>query len=62
MLPMMCPTHFDATRQDLSSINVAGFVILQEVDVESQRVTVLAPNGLPMPSKTLLLGDVDFVE
>jgi polyribonucleotide 5'-hydroxyl-kinase len=48
--------------QELASANSAGFVVLQDVDVEGKRVTVLAPNGLPMPSNVFLLGDLDFIE
>ena len=47
---------------DVLGINVVGFVHVQKVDAVGCKVTVLAPNGLPMPSTVLLQGDIEYVD
>ena len=47
---------------ELISMNIAGFVHVQKVDVASGKLQLLAPNGLPMPSLVLLQGDIEYIE
>jgi poly(A) polymerase len=47
---------------ELISMNIAGFVHVQKVDVASGKIELLAPNGLPMPSLVLLQGDIEYIE
>ena len=47
---------------ELVSMNVAGFVHVQKVDVAAGKLTLLAPNGLPMPSSVLLQGAIEYIE
>ena len=47
---------------ELISMNIAGFVHVQKVDVASGKLELLAPNGLPMPSLVLLQGDIEYIE
>ena len=45
---------------DLLRANVAGFVWASAVDVERQKLTLLAPSPLAMPSLTLLVGSIKW--
>ena len=51
-----------ADTAELISMNIAGFMHVQKVDVSAAKLTVLAPNGLPMPSTVLLQGDIEYID
>lgn len=44
--------------EDALNHNVAGFVLLKNVDLRNQTVTVLAPNNAPYPSQVFLAGSI----
>ena len=48
--------------RDLYLSGVAGFVVVEKVDLERERVGVLCPCGGKLPSDVLLVGDVSWLE
>ena len=54
--------HVRAHTHTHIRMKLAGFLHVQSVDVAAAKLTVLAPNGLPMPSNVLLQGDIEYVE
>ena len=61
MNSLLCVLHTDATRcDDLLRANAAGFVWVSAVDAEKQKMTLLAPSPLAMPSLTLLAGSLKW--
>lgn len=42
--------------------SVAGFVLIQSVDLEKKRLTLLCPQTGELPSKVLLLGGIKTVD
>ena len=46
----------------LATSNVAGFVVVQDVSIERQAMTVLAPSAAAMPSLHLVNGGVKWME
>jgi len=55
---------YEQTRnaRDLYLSTVAGFVVVEKVDVERKVVGLLSPCAGDMPSSILILGDVNWVE
>ena len=45
---------------DLLQANIAGFVFVTAVDVERQKITLLSPSPLALPSTRLLSGTVKW--
>eukprot|EP01023_Acetabularia_acetabulum_P032409 TRINITY_DN30261_c0_g1_i2.p1 TRINITY_DN30261_c0_g1~~TRINITY_DN30261_c0_g1_i2.p1 ORF type:complete len:430 (+),score=60.49 TRINITY_DN30261_c0_g1_i2:113-1402(+) len=46
------------TQEDLLSYNIAGFILVQEVDLEKGTITYLCPNRAPFPGKYFLVGQI----
>jgi hypothetical protein len=46
---------------DLLHANVAGLVHVTAVDAEAQKITILSPAPLPLPSSILLAGSIKWV-
>ena len=53
---------FSSTTKELIVTNVAGFVLVTDVNVEEQKVTLLSPQPKPLPDTLLLLSDIVFVD
>ena len=45
---------------DLLTANAAGFVFVTMVDMERQKITVLSPSPLALPSTRLLVGSLKW--
>jgi len=50
------------TPETILTSNVAGFVIVTEVNFERQKIVLLAPCPGPLPSRYLLLGSIKYLE
>jgi len=46
---------------DLLRANIAGLVLVTSVDAEAQKITILSPAPLPLPSNILLAGSIKWV-
>ena len=46
---------------DIIETNLAGFVVVQEVDLEKQTLSLLSPKPYPLPNSYLLMGDFAFM-
>eukprot|EP01025_Chloroclados_australasicus_P042019 TRINITY_DN44773_c0_g1_i3.p5 TRINITY_DN44773_c0_g1~~TRINITY_DN44773_c0_g1_i3.p5 ORF type:complete len:103 (+),score=10.52 TRINITY_DN44773_c0_g1_i3:82-390(+) len=44
--------------EELLSYNVAGFILVQDVDLEKGTITYLCPNRAPLPGKYFILGNI----
>ena len=42
--------------------NVAGYIVVTDVNMEEQKMTVLSPQPRPLPDKYLLLSEVTYVD
>lgn len=56
LLYSMVAVSHAPTSDLLLSVNIAGFIYVQEVDVDKGTFTFLAPSGGDLPGKMLLLG------
>lgn len=50
------------STDELIMTNVAGFIVVTEVNMEEQKLTVLSPQPRPLPDKLLLLSEVTYVD
>lgn len=48
--------------EDLVRTNVAGFIVITDVDMERQHYKILSPAPWPLPRQFLLLSDVKFMD
>ena len=53
---------FANTTEDLIITNVAGFVLVTDVNKEQQKVTVLSPQPKPLPDTYFILSDIQYVD
>jgi len=53
---------FTSKMEELIVTNVAGFVLVTDVNVEEQKVTLLSPQPKPLPDTLLLLSDIVYVD
>ena len=58
---VLAVSYAESADHVLSS-NIAGFIIVQEIDVANQRMTVLAPSPGNLPNNVLIIGDIKWVE
>ena len=47
---------------DLIVTNVAGFVLVTDVNADQQKITVLSPQPKPLPDTLFILSDIQFVD
>lgn len=48
--------------QNLLQSNIAGFLYITEINMETKKITALAPSPGPLPSKYLLVGTLKWIE
>ena len=58
---LLAVSHADVESEVLSK-NVAGFVHVQNVDMESKKLTLLSPQKGPLPGKFLLMGGIKWID
>ena len=52
-----------ATDKDkLLETNVAGFIVVTEVNMKESKISVLSPQDKPLPSTLLLLSDIKYID
>jgi polyribonucleotide 5'-hydroxyl-kinase len=62
LLNHLLAVSFATTDADLIISNIAGHVVVTDINMEEQKMTVLAPQPRPLPNTLLLLSDVQFVD
>ena len=62
LLNRLLAASFANTTDDLIITNVAGFVLVTDVNIEQQKVTVLSPQPKPLPDTYFILSDIQFVD
>ena len=48
-------------EMDIIETNLAGFVVVQEVNMEKETLSLLSPKPYPLPNSYLLMGDLAFM-
>eukprot|EP01026_Neomeris_dumetosa_P042186 TRINITY_DN3507_c0_g1_i17.p3 TRINITY_DN3507_c0_g1~~TRINITY_DN3507_c0_g1_i17.p3 ORF type:complete len:115 (-),score=16.48 TRINITY_DN3507_c0_g1_i17:245-589(-) len=46
------------TAEELLAYNIAGFILVQDVDLEQGTITYLCPNRAPLPGKYFIMGQI----
>jgi len=62
LLNRVLGVSYTSATEDVITTNVAGFVVVTEVRVEEQKVTVLSPQPRPLPDTLLLLSEIQYVD
>jgi len=62
LLNRVLAVSYTSATEDVITTNVAGFVVVTEVRVEEQKVTVLSPQPRPLPDTLLLLSEIQYVD
>lgn len=52
----------DSPDDDLTMANVAGFIVITNVDLESSTFTVLSPAPRPLPKEYIVVTDIKFMD
>jgi len=52
----------DSSDDDLTKSNVVGFIVITNVDVETQTFTVLSPAPRPLPKEYIIVSDIKFMD
>mmetsp|Transcript_4292 Transcript_4292/g.6352 ORF Transcript_4292/g.6352 Transcript_4292/m.6352 type:complete len:496 (-) Transcript_4292:59-1546(-) len=52
----------NTAEEELYRSSVAGFLVIEKVDLEKERFSFLSPCSGDLPSRTLLVGDVSWME
>eukprot|EP00118_Oscarella_pearsei_P027672 m.311271 g.311271 ORF g.311271 m.311271 type:complete len:432 (+) comp63879_c0_seq1:45-1340(+) len=50
------------SEEDLARVNLAGFVVVTDVNMEKRTLTLLSPSAHPLPRKCLLVSNVHFMD
>lgn len=62
LLHCICSVSGASIEADAVHSNVAGFVVITNVDLENQVFTILSPAPRPLPNKILLLSTIKFMD
>ena len=62
LLNHLLAVSFATDPADAIISNVAGFVVVTDVNTAQQKMTVLAPQPAPLPNTLLLVSDIQFVD
>ena len=62
LLNRVLSVSFATGSEDLISTNVAGFVVVTDINQEEARLTVLSPQPRPLPETLLLVSEIQFVD
>ena len=49
-------------KERLLETNVAGFIVVTEVNVKESKISVLSPQDKPLPSTLLMLSDIKYID
>jgi polyribonucleotide 5'-hydroxyl-kinase len=53
---------FATTTEELIMSNVAGFIVVTNVNVKDQKISVLSPQPKPLPPTLLIMSDVQYID
>lgn len=53
---------YSTSEEDILGANIAGYVVVKEVDLKRQSMKVLSPCPGPLPGKFLLMGELTWME
>jgi len=62
LLHHVLAVSFANTTEDLIVTNVAGFIVVTQVIVETQKLMILSPQPKPLPNAILVLSELQFVD
>ncbi len=62
LLNHLLAVSFATEPADLILSNVAGYIVVTDVNTEEHKLTVLSPQPRPLPDTLLLLSDVQYVD
>jgi len=62
LLHHVLAVSFASTTEDLIVTNVAGFIVVTQVIVETQKLMILSPQPKPLPNAVLVLSELQFVD
>jgi len=62
LLNHLLAVSFATEPTDAIISNIAGFVVVTDVNTAQQKLTVLAPQPAPLPNTLLLVSDIQFVD
>ena len=62
LLNRVLSVSFAQSEKDLIMSNVAGFVVVTDVNVKEEKLTVLSPQPRPLPNTFLLLSEVQYCD
>ena len=62
LLNHLLAVSFATEPTDAIISNIAGFVVVTDVNTAQQKMTVLAPQPAPLPNTLLLVSDIQFVD
>jgi len=62
LLNHLLAVSFTSVPEELIATNVAGFVLVTDVNADEQKITLLSPQPKPLPDTCFLLSDVIYVD
>ncbi len=62
LLNRVLAVSFATAPEDLIVTNVAGFVVVTDINTDEQRLTLLSPQPRPLPETLLLVSEIQFVD
>jgi len=62
LLNRVLSVSYTSAPEDVIITNVAGFVVVTEIRMEEQKLTVLSPQPRPLPDTLLLLSEIQYVD
>ena len=62
LLNHLLAVSFTSSPDELLITNVAGFVLVTDVNVEEQKINLLSPQPKPLPDTCFLLSDIIYVD
>lgn len=55
-------SNSNSLEEDITKSNVAGFIVITNVDMETRTFTVLSPAPRPLPKQFLILSDIKYMD
>jgi len=62
LLNRVLGVSYTSATEDVIITNLAGFVVVTEVKMEEQKLTVLSPQPRPLPDTLMLLSEIQYVD
>ena len=62
LLNHVLTVSYATTMDDLIVTNVAGFIVVTEVNVKEGKISILSPQPKPLPPTLMILSDVKYID